>query len=107
MNRYLVKLTPLGKYFFGGDMTFKSGRKGDNDDEKYMQMIKEPAMRENYDFNGYEKLEKFLNNIIAKGNMPLVRQRNKFVRFYERYAPIRDKGMHKILYIFGIKIKVG
>lgn len=79
----------------------------DNDDEKYMQMIKEPAMRENYDFNGYEKLEKFLNNIIAKGNMPLVRQRNKFVRFYERYAPIRDKGMHKILYIFGIKIKVG
>ena len=39
MNKYLVKLTPLGKYFFGGDMTFKSGRKGDKDDEKYVSYI--------------------------------------------------------------------
>ena len=39
MNKYLVKLTPLGKYFFGGDMTFKSGRKKDNDDEKYGSYI--------------------------------------------------------------------
>lgn len=39
MNRYLVKLTPLGKYFFGGDMTFKSDRKDGNDDEKYASYI--------------------------------------------------------------------
>lgn len=39
MNKYLVKLTPLGKYFFGGDMTFKSGRKVGNDDEKYGSYI--------------------------------------------------------------------
>lgn len=39
MNKYLVKLTPLGKYFFGGDMTFKSGRKDGNDDEKYASYI--------------------------------------------------------------------
>ena len=23
MSKYIVSLTPLGKYFFGGDMTFK------------------------------------------------------------------------------------
>lgn len=39
MNKYLVKLTPLGKYFFGGDMTFKSDRKDGNDDEKYASYI--------------------------------------------------------------------
>lgn len=39
MNKYLVKLTPLGKYFFGGDMTFKSDRKEGNDDEKYGSYI--------------------------------------------------------------------
>lgn len=79
----------------------------DNDDDKYMAMLREPAMRGDYDFNGYAKLERFLTNIIEKGNKPYVRQRNKFIRYYERYAPIRDKGMHKIFYLFGIKIKVG
>lgn len=39
MNKYLVKLTPLGKYFFGGDMTFKSNREEGNDDEKYGSYI--------------------------------------------------------------------
>ena len=79
----------------------------DNDDEKYMAMLREPVMNPDYDFNVYNKLEKFLTHIINKGNHPYVRQRNKFIRLYERYAPIRDKGMHKILYLFGIKIKVG
>lgn len=27
MSKYLVKLMPLGKFFFGGDMTFKIGNK--------------------------------------------------------------------------------
>lgn len=79
----------------------------DSDDEKYMEMLRQPAMREDYDFDGYAKLENFLTHIINKGNNPYVRQRNAFIRFCERYAPIRDKGMHKILYLFGIKIKVG
>ena len=30
MNKYLVKLTPQGKYFFGGDMKFSSGEGKDN-----------------------------------------------------------------------------
>ena len=30
MNKYLVKLTPQGKYFFGGDMKFSSGGGKDN-----------------------------------------------------------------------------
>lgn len=79
----------------------------DNDDAKYMKMLREPAMREDYDFNGTEKLEKFLNGIIEKGNKPIVRQRNKFIQFMERYALIRDKGMHKVLYLLGFKIKAG
>ena len=37
MSKYLVKLTPLGKFFFGGDMTFKSGR--EDEDENYVSYI--------------------------------------------------------------------
>ena len=29
MSKYIVSLTPLGKYFFGGDMTFKVSDKND------------------------------------------------------------------------------
>ena len=29
MSKYIVSLTPLGKYFFGGDMTFKVSEKND------------------------------------------------------------------------------
>lgn len=40
MSKYLVKLTPLGKFFFGGDMTFKSNRgKEDKEDERYSSYI--------------------------------------------------------------------
>lgn len=37
MSKYLVKLTPLGKFFFGGDMSFKSGR--EKEDENYVSYI--------------------------------------------------------------------
>lgn len=37
MSKYLVKLTPLGKFFFGGDMSFKSGR--EQEDENYVSYI--------------------------------------------------------------------
>lgn len=39
MSKYLVKLTPLGKFFFGGDMTFKSNREEEKDDERYSSYI--------------------------------------------------------------------
>lgn len=29
MSKYIVSLTPLGKYFFGGDMTFKVSDKNE------------------------------------------------------------------------------
>lgn len=35
MNRYLIRLAPLGKYFFGGDMTFQVGEDKDKTYEKY------------------------------------------------------------------------
>lgn len=79
----------------------------DNDDEKYMAMLREPAMKPNYNFDGEKSLEKFLIQIIEKGNAPIVRQRNAFVRFLYRYSILRDNGMHKRLHIFGLRIKVG
>lgn len=42
MNKYLVTLTPTGKFFFGGDMTFKSGRK--NEDDKFSSYIIHSSM---------------------------------------------------------------
>lgn len=36
-KKYLIKLTPQGKFFFGGDMTFGTGRK--DEDEKYVSYI--------------------------------------------------------------------
>lgn len=42
----------------------------DNNDELYMQMLKEPPMKSDYKFNQKELLENFLYNIIEKGNKP-------------------------------------
>ena len=80
----------------------------DNDNEKYMEMLSQPAMQESYDFNYKRKITDFLINIIEKDNKPYVRQRNGFVRFVEKnFMPIKTKGMHKVLHICGLKIKVG
>lgn len=35
MNRYLIRLAPLGKYFFGGDMTFQVGKDTDETYKAY------------------------------------------------------------------------
>ena len=35
MNRYLIRLAPLGKYFFGGDMTFQVGKDTDDTYKAY------------------------------------------------------------------------
>ncbi len=40
MSKYLIKLKPLGKYFFGGDMTFEVGGKSNKDyNSKYSSYI--------------------------------------------------------------------
>ena len=71
-------------------------------------MLRQPAMQETYDFDYKRKISEFLVNIIEKGNKPYVRQRNGFVRFVEKnFMPIKTKGMHKVLHICGLKIKVG
>ena len=38
MSKYIVSLTPLGKYFFGGDMTFKVSDKNDYN-ERYSSYV--------------------------------------------------------------------
>ncbi len=42
----------------------------DQDDEKYMEMLRQPVMQADYDFNVLGNLEKFLVDIIEKGNAP-------------------------------------
>lgn len=40
MSKYLIKLKPIGKYFFGGDMTFEVGDKSNKDyNSKYSSYI--------------------------------------------------------------------
>lgn len=40
MSKYLIKLKPIGKYFFGGDMTFEVGDKNNKDyNSKYSSYI--------------------------------------------------------------------
>lgn len=42
----------------------------DNNDGLYMEMLKQPPMQPDYKFDKQEQLEKFLCNIIEKGNKP-------------------------------------
>lgn len=42
----------------------------DNNDELYLEMLKQPPMQIDYKFDKQEQLEKFLFNIIEKGNKP-------------------------------------
>ncbi|MFA7658015.1 MAG: glycosyltransferase family 10 [Candidatus Gastranaerophilaceae bacterium] len=42
----------------------------DNNDDLYMEMLRQPPMRPDYRFNQRELLENFLYNIIEKGNKP-------------------------------------
>ncbi len=80
----------------------------DNNNEKYMEMLRQPAMQADFDFDYKKKITEYLIHIIEKGNTPYVRQRNGFVRFIEKnFMPIKNKGMHKVLHILGLHIKVG
>lgn len=42
----------------------------DNDEEQYLQMLREPPMQSDYKFDKYQKLAEFLDHIIGKGNQP-------------------------------------
>lgn len=42
----------------------------DNDDEQYLQMLREPPMQPDYKFDKHQKLSEFLEYIIEKGNRP-------------------------------------
>ena len=45
MSNYLITLTPTGRFFFGGDMTFKVGRKDKNEfNEQFSSYIIKSAM---------------------------------------------------------------
>lgn len=43
----------------------------DSDDKKYLAMLREPPMRESFDFNQMEKLESYFYMIIDRGNHPV------------------------------------
>ena len=34
MSKYIIKLTPTGRFFFGGDMTFSVGEQPDDKNKK-------------------------------------------------------------------------
>lgn len=56
----------------------------DNDDEKYMEMLRQPVVQPDYDFNLLQKYEDFLVHIIEKGNQPFVKDPLLFnqIQFY-------------------------
>ena len=58
---------------FNGDFdsVLKYVKELDNDNEKYLQMLSEPPLQPDYDFNQTEKLRKFLFMIIERGNKPV------------------------------------
>lgn len=41
MSKYIVKLTPTGRFFFGGDMTFTIGKKKNEESDKMPEHIRE------------------------------------------------------------------
>lgn len=42
----------------------------DQDDEQYLEMLRQPPMQPNFDFNSEEKAKQFLYNIVEKGCKP-------------------------------------
>lgn len=69
----------------------------DNNDDLYMEMLKQPPMQSDYKFDKQEKLEKFLFNIIEKGNKPFNKNprswdyNEKLMRDIVDYKKIRFK----------------
>ncbi len=71
----------------------------DNDDEKYMEMLRQPVVHPSFDLNGRETFENFLLNIIEKGNRPFNKDPlhfNDFLRqvsenkYYELQTQLKD-----------------
>lgn len=54
----------------GWDEVIERIKELDQDDEKYMKMLLTPPVWSGYDFESNEKLEKYLQNIIERGNVP-------------------------------------
>ena len=69
----------------------------DTDDEKYMEMLRQPAMQPDYKFDIQERFENFLYNIIEKGNKPF----NKNPRSWD----YNEKLMRDIVDIKKIRFK--
>lgn len=63
----------------------------DNDDEQYMAMLREPCVREDYDFNKRKLLEDFLIHIIEKGNKPYPKLPNPAINKYGFCGEIPQK----------------
>lgn len=96
----------------------------DNNDEAYLAMLKEPIEKENSRLkNQDEKLEKFLINIIKKGNKPFdkdsmnIRKRliytnnthqkeNIISKIFSIQNEYTNGKKHKIIKIMGFKIKI-
>ena len=51
MSNYLIKLTPVGKYFFGGDMTFPVGKEKKPENWKDLREEKQKKIEEEISFN--------------------------------------------------------
>jgi hypothetical protein len=45
----------------------------DNDDEQYLEMLRQPPMQESYDFNSEQKVRERLFEIIERGNTPFAK----------------------------------
>ena len=59
----------------------------DNDDEAYLKMLREPCVNSDYKFDKQERLEKFLINIIEKGNKPFNKNPNPLINKYGYVGP--------------------
>lgn len=65
---------------YGNDMrrVIKKVIELDQDDEQYLEMLRQPPMRENFDFDQEKKAKQFLYHIIEKGNKPFVKNSLEF-----------------------------
>ncbi len=62
----------------------------DNNDEEYLKMLREPAMREDYNFNKKQVLEDFILGIIKKGNKPFYKNPNPYINKYGYAGEIKE-----------------
>lgn len=78
----------------------------DNDDEKYLAMLRENPMQNSYKFDAKEQLEKFLINIIEKGNKPYHKSLIQWSGSPSKIFSIENKGIYKVINLLGLRIKI-